>query len=538
MSALTEALQPLKSRMSKMIREFEILRISAKIEGGTPITSASNARHEVLKWVERKAGRNLPPEAWDSQDYEFLHGGRNSSAARLINQKVDIWSLRTEDPDKTVPGRVWIHEIAIGGRPSEAPMLSVRQLVSTPEEEPLIEPSAPGFMFHIAGSCDLTSDWLPLSLRPVVVASSQDAEELADQLVDTSRTLPIFAMTLPEGVIDPNQTLVDGIELAKAVFGFGRVVILPAEHTWVLTERFEKKRGVFGGAVRAYLPGFSEEADPYSHRLVIADRIREPDGAAQCLRWMRNLAAAESIRHGKLGSNVVPFSQVKNAALQIKQQILEETGASEGVKLAAMRNRLAALEEQVKRLESESAYYVEEHSKIEIRAQDAELQNRALTLRVQHLAEQLSVRGPISAEIDLPSGWSDFATWCESTLAGKLVLTPIARRGLRKPEFEDVELAARCLKWLATKARESLMGQTGLVLSELPIEVGVRNAHCGSDQFDLDWNGRRFTADWHVKNGGNTRDPKRCLRIYYFWDDETNQIVIADMPAHRRSAAS
>jgi hypothetical protein len=94
------------------------------------------------------------------------------------------------------------------------------------------------------------------------------------------------------------------------------------------------------------------------------------------------------------------------------------------------------------------------------------------------------------------------------------------------------------LKWLATKARESLMGQTGLVLSELPIEVGVRNAHCGSDQFDLDWNGRRFTADWHVKNGGNTRDPKRCLRIYYFWDDETNQIVIADMPAHRRSAAS
>jgi len=65
---------------------------------------------------------------------------------------------------------------------------------------------------------------------------------------------------------------------------------------------------------------------------------------------------------------------------------------------------------------------------------------------------------------------------------------------------------------------------------------GIRNAHCGGDQFDLDWQGRRYTADWHIKSGGNTHDPTRCLRIYYFWDSETQQIVIADMPAHRRTA--
>ena len=101
-----------------------------------------------------------------------------------------------------------------------------------------------------------------------------------------------------------------------------------------------------------------------------------------------------------------------------------------------------------------------------------------------------------------------------------------------------IGLAARCLTWLANEARDSLMGHSGLVLSESNIEQGVRNAHCGTDQFDLDWSGRRFTADWHVKSGGNTRDPNRCLRIYYFWDEDTKQVVIADMPAHRRTAAS
>ena len=44
-------------------------------------------------------------------------------------------------------------------------------------------------------------------------------------------------------------------------------------------------------------------------------------------------------------------------------------------------------------------------------------------------------------------------------------------------------------------------------------------------------------AYWHIKNGG-TRDPRRCLRIYYFWDATTQQVVIADMPAHRVTEAT
>jgi len=75
-------------------------------------------------------------------------------------------------------------------------------------------------------------------------------------------------------------------------------------------------------------------------------------------------------------------------------------------------------------------------------------------------------------------------------------------------------------------------------LREVTVEDSIRNSHCGGDEFEYDWNGQRYTVDWHIKCGGNTRDPKRCLRVYYFWDEDSQQIVVVDMPEHRRTGAT
>jgi len=70
------------------------------------------------------------------------------------------------------------------------------------------------------------------------------------------------------------------------------------------------------------------------------------------------------------------------------------------------------------------------------------------------------------------------------------------------------------------------------------IADGVYNLPCGGDAFECSWRGRRRRVEWPIKRGANTRDPRRCLRIYYFWDEETRRVVVASMPAHRRSAAT
>jgi hypothetical protein len=111
---------------------------------------------------------------------------------------------------------------------------------------------------------------------------------------------------------------------------------------------------------------------------------------------------------------------------------------------------------------------------------------------------------------------------------------------LKSAYFEDVALAARCLLWLANDCRDRRMKGGKGSLNDEPVTgcEGIRNAHCGADQFEIEWQGRRHTVDWHIKTGGNTRDPRYCLRIYYFWDASLEQIVIADLPAHRRTGAT
>ena len=139
---------------------------------------------------------------------------------------------------------------------------------------------------------------------------------------------------------------------------------------------------------------------------------------------------------------------------------------------------------------------------------------------IQQLIGQIKAAGDaVDTDIELPKSWQDFANWADVNLAGRVVLSPQARRQVRSPEFEDVEVAARCLLWLATACRDRRMKGGEGSLRDEAVEDGIRNAHCGADQFDLDWQGQRQTADWHIKNGGNTRDPKRCLRIYYFWHE-------------------
>ena len=67
----------------------------------------------------------------------------------------------------------------------------------------------------------------------------------------------------------------------------------------------------------------------------------------------------------------------------------------------------------------------------------------------------------------------------------------------------------------------------------LVLEKRVRNAG-----YAALWRGQRWLLDMHLKNGGNTRDPTRCLRVYFFWDDDERQVVVGSLPGHLESRLS
>lgn len=537
-TSLSEALRPLASRMPRVVREHEILRVKGTLPGQDPKTVAELARREVLMWAQKRSGGRLPREAWKFQPFEFLSGGRNSSGVRVCNIDADLWAIRADDPDKTVAERVWTTEVVVGFAPDESPQFSARLLVSTPESDLTIEPHTPGFVQQVANRCALSRGGYTLRAEPWLINSSDDANRLVDMLVAPERELPLFVLTLPPDALAQSQPLLDANALSRAVLGIGHVAVVPQDFTWVLTDALGKQRSVFGGAVRAYLPGFTEDANPYAHKLVIGTHLSTSEAVVACSAWLRRLAASESIRRTRLGHDVLVFSAIRAASLQFGHEQLEQQGASEAELIKAMTERLKALELHVENDKASLDYFADEHQKAEDRAEVAELQARASAYRIQQLIEQLKSRGEVpDANLNMPGNWKDFADWCDTALAGRVVLTPAARRAVTAPEFSDVGMASRSLLWLANDGRDRRLKGGGTLREEL-IEEGVRNSHCGSDSFDVEWHGHRHDVAWHVKNGGNTRDPRRCLRIYYFWDEATQQIVVAEMPAHRRTDAT
>lgn len=534
-----DVLRSLAARMPRVVKEHEVLRIAANVFGKDTEKAAKTARREVLNWAQKRCGGNLPPEAWQYGEFDYFSAGRNSSAIRIQNSAADIWAVRAEDPDKTIPGRVWTTEVVVGLQPDKQPRFSLRLLASTVEDALDIEPHPPGLVQQVAEACGLTLGGYALRPDASVINDEEGITALTDMLVSPTRHLPLIILTVPTYSADEWLPLLDAAVLARATVGIAHVAIVPASLTWVLTERFGKIRSVFGGAARIYLPGFSEDADPYVHTLFLADRLQTAEEKARASRTMRLISAAESLRRTKLGSDVLSFASIRSAHLQLVQDRLEETGASSDEKLAAATNRIEALERQVQDSINYLQYYEAEHAKAEARAASAEEQGRASAYRIQQLLDQIKLAGAkVDASIKLPEKWDDFANWCDVNLAGRLILTPLARHQVSSPEFDDVKLVARCLLWLANECRDRRLNGGDGSLRDEAIEEGVRNAHCGGDQFEFRCHGGMMTADWHVKNGGNTRNPSRCLRIYYGWDKNVRQIVVAEMPAHRKTDAS
>lgn len=534
-TAFSEALAPLSKRMPRAVRDIEILRVSAQLEGEDYEASAEVARKEALKWAKKRAGRALPKAAWDLGDFELLVGGRSCTAILIENEALDLWALRVEDPDDNVAGRVWSTEIVIGGEVGSRPHVSLRLIVSTKEPDFSVEHHVPGPVLQMIEAPGLIRGARRLTSEPVTIQTQTDAEDLCDHLEDPERRLPIFVVALPDGSGKP---IINTTVLAKAVAGLARIVLVPAEMTWVLTKRFGKYRSVFDSGVRAYLRGFSATDDPFRHRLFLEANLREAGGGATCVRRLRALAAEVSISETRLGKDVLDFASVRTASRKLRKADRSNQAAPGEELLKTAEELVESLEKQIEEKDKEIDGYVAEVEATEDRAQAAEQENRSLLFRVRQLRAALAEGGEAQTEEPpLPQDWSEFTDWLDQTYPDKVLLTPAARRMARSPEFEDATLVARTIAWLATVQHDRRINGGGS-LRDAQVENGILNSPCGGDTYAADWKGRRYEVDWHVKNGGNVRDPKRCLRIYYFWEAETQQTVIDHLPSHRRTSAT
>lgn len=144
----------------------------------------------------------------------------------------------------------------------------------------------------------------------------------------------------------------------------------------------------------------------------------------------------------------------------------------------------------------------------------------------------------------VPERYADLPRWTAETFEGRVALPPRALRALKGAAFEDVALVGRAIALLGGPYWRMKTGAGSraafddalrdLRLRETPSASRDRQARA-RDDFTVEWEGRRLALDRHLKNKAGTRDPRRCFRLYFAWDDATRQVVIGHLPGHLRT---
>jgi hypothetical protein len=541
---------------ARQMFHHEVLRTCVNLTGHKDVLRMAGS--EILLWTREKTKLNLDVESLLLSNFTAGSGcdGVKCEGWRASAGTHDLWVMRIEEKDKAVDGRSWIVEAGLKFGPDMDPTFTTRLSCLTEERILPTERHVPAFVQRIAKQCDMDSHSITLRAAPEIIESANQAEALILEILSNHRTIPIFVLSVSDAAEHIHYSSLNAYALARSMTGLAKVVVLPALQSQILTRRFGKDLSVFGGSARAYQPGFKENANPNEHRLMLGPNLKKPLMAEKASSWIRLSAANTSVRTLELNRDVIVHEGIlrlfgkyslsldgKSTTSpeydneQIRQMKIElERG---GEMLAVANTSIDLLQDQLEQEVQIQKMFSEEHQKSEARALKAENELLAAQAKISYLLDKelKEFESDKPAAIVLPETWDALEPWCIEHFSDKVVLTPSAIRSMKNTVFSDVGMVARSIVWLATVNRERRMNGGGKLFEET-VEKAVRNAHCGSDEFEFEFNGRRHKADWHIKTGGNSRDPVRCLRIYYAWCYKTKMVIIAHLPSHMTTSAS
>ncbi len=514
----------------------------------------------VLAWVGEKFPEPLPEGVFHGEPF----------ARRLVSQSLDIvapppasdgdppfWAMRLSQPDapvgerRAVPGRTWLTELALLRNNGSVRMALRVQCVSLPYAQAPVHLVRPRVLVDLAERFVL-EQVRPLTDRPWFIDSDADIDQLFDLVMSTERRLPVFVLT----EVDPARTLVrydrfvlQPERLARRAVALAHVAVIPRDVTYEWTRLIGKVWSCFLGAVRTYWPGIDmDHDDPSAHPLAFPDRIRcfrfrGEAGEEAFERYLvsRALEYAASRRFDPRG--VPMFDEARQQADAMRRRAAGEAPDAAEV----LRAQLDERDRRIETLEREITAWVEELDRHEKEVRRLRAERAMLVARVDALEARLREAAAAEPDAPRPEAWDDVPQWVAETLAGRLTLHPRAQRGIKDARYENLELALDCLELLAGEYRDMMRGVEGAReryearRDELGVEVSgsISRGRAGEegDEYFVTWpleGNRRVFLESHVKKGRGF-DERRCLRIYFFWDEDSQQVVVGWMPSHLRN---
>ena len=526
-----------------------VSHVTAELPTDNSSKTFADARSEVLKWVGRRAGATLPEKARQGKPFDLKEviGAQPVSAAAVENQ----WAIRLDNADTNVAQRTWITEISIWVNREQEDRVSVscRLVCRTLGENPFYQRTVPGILRQIADNIPATIDNRTLRTSAWRVDNKELVEDLIELLVDPQRQRPVIVVSDPPYGEDPAISSYDLEDLANTnLLAAAHIVALSREASYTLTDQVGEGFSVFNGAVRTYQPELSLDADqPSAHPLAFYETIRNWGEKSEFCDFLieRTTQASLSSRYSSAG--VPSFTSIQEQSAKEYREKLREQGATdrEILNLAEneineLKQRLEVQEQEYGRLlaDEESDRKKAEETLEEIR-DEARQREFSLNERIKYLEDERQNRG-VTSRLDIPDSLEDLKGWADRHLSGRVVIHKRAYRAAAKSKYDDIELVYKSLLLLrdyyVPMRRKEIDRQSfdrecqNLGIEESAAFSGDRH-HEEGDTYFVTYLGRRKALKRHLKKGA-IHNPRYCFRLYFFWDDEPETVVVGSLPSH------
>jgi hypothetical protein len=457
-----------------------------------------------------------------------------------------IWAARCMFPDgpvgnkSAVAGRTWVIEVSIRRSSDHCCVAISVKCASQPYAKEDFLPLRPAIVRQLHMAVGLY-DQRPLLPEAWMIEDEEDLDRLAELIRNPKRSVLVHVLSQNPG---EESWLVVPNELADETLALAHVVALPARLLAAWNERIGELFGLLPGAVRSYLPTPAGKlVRPANHPLiagylwpVIAGK--EQGALIRVLYEQSFLHAAG--RHVDWGDCLF-YREVRLAVLKRRRQ--EVTDLEELQTIYQEEND--TLLHRIDELKIKETEYCQIADQCRQDKAQAAQENQSLRANIKNLRAAIVKRTAALADpVDYPHIWQGMEEWVLRHFEGRLLLHPRASQGIKDAEFRDPSLAYHALYLLATDYRNMKLGITGarqryedgLGRLGLHNEPAINHSQAGQkgEAMYVDYplgSGCRQILQMHLKKGVD-RDTRNLLRIYYFWDNEEDLVVIGWLPGH------
>lgn len=514
-----------------------IARVSLRL---TDRDAFSSAIEQTVRWLARRAETKMPTAAFQGEPFDLTaHPKANPTiAVRTAIEGIDIWAARNIYPDAAVAQRTWVTDVTVatGGGLVE---FHARLSNITKGSDVNFTNSRPGIVHQIISNLSAQVDNVQVT-DDIWIIDNNEYTYFRDLLLSRNRAAPIIALS----VVDDRPVGIDAAILLKRLSGTAHIVRIESDASWLLTGDLGRKWSVFNSATRIYWPIPNIDSDdPRRHQLYLS---QEGVYAPLLVDEIANLILPFSCRTERSDDRLLAFDAVRAQSTDVLRAKARAEGISAENEVKELSNEVNILRQQIAQDALAQDQLIGEAQEISTRAENdraiAWAVAAGLRHRVRYLEEVIDGRRSLTYPSAL-NDYKDLESWANENLAGSIELLPRAIKEAKRngsPDLIDKVADALIIlrdKYVPMRRRpggdaqeefESALAENALELA--PCFANLNDAK-NFPEYYVRRDGKRQLLDLHLKYRSGY-DPRFMFRIYFFWDDEDEVLVVGHMPIH------